>query len=110
MTYLNQVLNNHCLLFADDAKVYSCVTDDDDMCRMQKDIDNLFMWSEIWQLQFNISKCTLSKTNHNHVYTMAGCDIKQTSGEKDLGIIIDSQLKFHKQVQLLSVMQEDFWG
>ena len=33
-----------------------------------------------------------------HVYTTAGCDIKQTSEEKDLGIIIDSQLKFHKLV------------
>ena len=33
-----------------------------------------------------------------HVYTMAGCDIKQTSEEKDLGIMTESQLKFHKHV------------
>jgi len=29
---------------------------------------------------------------------MAGYDNKQTNEEKDRGIIVDSQLKFHKQV------------
>ena len=29
---------------------------------------------------------------------MDGCDIKQASEEKDLGIIIDCHLKFHKHV------------
>ena len=40
----------------------------------------------------------LGKTNCNHVSILwlHGCEIKQTSKEKDLGIIIDSQLKFHK--------------
>ena len=38
VVYINdlpQVLTNHCLLFADDTKLYSCVTDDADICRMQ---------------------------------------------------------------------------
>jgi len=43
MTYCSvpQALCNRCLLFADDTEVYSCVTDDDDICGMQQDIDNL---------------------------------------------------------------------
>jgi len=46
---LPQVLNNHCLLFSDDNKVYSSVTDDDDIFRMQQYIYNLVnMWSEKW--------------------------------------------------------------
>ena len=97
---LPQVLNNHCLLFADDTKIYSIVTDGD-IFRKQQDIDNPVMWSEKWQIPFNVSKCTtshLGKTKFNHIYTMAGCDIKQTSEEKDLGIMNDSQLKFHKHV------------
>ena len=59
------------------------------------------MWSEKWQLPFNVSKCTilhLGRTECNHAYTMDGCDSKQASEDKDLGIIIDSQLKFHKHV------------
>ena len=64
VVYINdspQVLTNHCLLFADDTKLYSCVIDDADICRMQQDIDNLVMRSEMWQLPFNVSKC---KTLH----------------------------------------------
>ena len=56
------------------------------------------MWSEKRQFPFNVSKCAtlhIGRTNCNHVYTMDGCDIKQASEEKDLGIT-DSQLKFHK--------------
>ena len=56
------------------------------------------MWSEMWQLPFNVSKCNmlyLGRTNPNHVYTMAGCDINQTSEEKDLGVTTDDKLKFH---------------
>ena len=34
------------LLFADDTKVSSSVTDDDDINRMQQDSDNLVIWSE----------------------------------------------------------------
>jgi len=30
--------------------------------------------------------------NPNHVYTMAGC-IEQTNEERDLGVLIDNQLK-----------------
>jgi len=85
INYLPQVLNSPCLLFTDDTKVYSSVVDDDDICRMQQDIDNLVLWSKKLQLPFNISKCTtlhLGKANCNHIYTMAGCDLKQTSEEK----------------------------
>ena len=37
-------------MVADDTKVYSIVTDDDDIFRMQQDIDNLIMGSEKSQL------------------------------------------------------------
>ena len=84
-------------------KIYSHVIEDGDICRMQQDIDNLVMWFEMWQLNFNVSKCKalhLGRTNPNHVYTMAGCDINQTSEEKDLGVTIDNQLKFHKHIAI----------
>ena len=67
---------------------------------MQQDIDNLVMQSKVWELPFNASKCKtlhLGRTNPNHVYTMAGCGINQTSEEKDLGVNVttDDKLKFH---------------
>jgi len=44
---LPQVLNNPYLLFADDTKEYSSVVDDEDICRMQQDIDNLILFKKV---------------------------------------------------------------
>jgi len=37
----------------------------------------------------------MSRTNPNHVYSMAGHNIEQANEERDLGVLIDNQLKFH---------------
>ena len=37
----------------------------------------------------------MGRSNPNHVYRMGGCDIEQTAEERDLGVLIDNQLKFH---------------
>ena len=36
-----------------------------------------------------------SNPNHAYVYRMGGCDIEQTAEERDLGVVMDNQLKFH---------------
>jgi len=80
----------------------------EDIVRIQQDIDRLFLWSEKWQLFFNISKCKslhLGKVNPKHAYHMNGYDIVQTSNEKDLGVIIDDPMKFHLHTQLLLARQ-----
>jgi len=102
---LPSVLSNPCLLFADDTKVYSGVKSDDDIKRLQKDIDNLEKWSEVWQMPFNISKCKslhLGYSNTNHIYSMGGNCIEQTREEKNLGVVIDNQLKFHSHVSAVT--------
>jgi len=101
IVYINDlpsVLPNFCLLFADDTKVYSCVKNDDDIRRLQEDIENLERWLAVWQMPFNILKCKslhLGYSNPNHIYSMGGKCIEQT---KDLGVLTDNQLKFHSHV------------
>ena len=70
---------------------------------LQQDIDRLVMWSVKWQLPFNFSKCTplhLGKFNHKHVHNMNGHSIEEVSKEKDPGVIIDEQLKFHDHISV----------
>ena len=46
-------------------------------------------------MPLNTSKCKslhLGYSNPNHIYSMGGKCIEQTSGEKDLGIVVDHQL------------------
>ena len=65
---------------------------------MQQDIDKLLRWFEKWQIPFNIFKCKslhIGITKPNHVYSMAACIIKQAVEERDLGILIDNQLRIH---------------
>jgi len=46
------------LKFADDTKVFFAVNNDLDRSFLQKDLDNLMMWAEEWQMMFNMLQCT----------------------------------------------------
>lgn len=87
-------------LFADDAKIYTNVVSSDCNLKLQEDLDKLMEWSHKWQLPFNIEKCAslhIGRNNRLHVYKMDGYELKQVNEQRDLGVIIDFELKFHKQ-------------
>ena len=48
-------------MFADDTKIYGKVNSQEDIDIIQKDLENLQVWSEEWLLKFNAGKC---KTMH----------------------------------------------
>jgi ribonuclease P/MRP protein subunit RPP40 len=106
-------------IFADDTKVYRSVMEDFDRQKLQEDLDQLKAWSERWQLHFNASKCKvihLGSKNKRYDYTMDGVTLESTDREKDLGVIIDEQLKFHihvaeavkKATKLLGLIKRTF--
>ena len=91
------VKENICKLFADDCKLYGIINSDNDQ-RLQKDLSNLENWSNVWDLPFNATKCKVmhfGRGNPHLVYTMNGCTLKVTTQDRDLGVIIDNELKFH---------------
>jgi len=104
LIYINDLpcmLFNPYLLFADDIKIYNHNKSEDDVCKLQQDIFKLEKWSEMWQMPFNFSKCKslhMGRTDPNHVYSMVGCNIEQTNEERDLGVLINNQLKFHNHL------------
>ena len=106
--YINDLLDNLSsskgLMFADDTKIYCQITGQDDSIKLQKDIDKLEEWSKVWQLRFNHEKChvlTLGKFDnsvHAHRYKVYDNEIEHVPEEKDLGITIDSELKFEEHI------------
>ena len=67
---------------------------------IQNDIDNLHSWSETWQLPFNEKKCKslhIGRNNPEQNYNMNGHILEGVTMQKDLGIIVDKELKFHEQ-------------
>ena len=88
-------------IFADDTKMYRKVNNEEDCKALQNDIDKLYEWARIWQLNFNITKCKVmhqGNKNKKFNYEMEGIVLDKTTEEKDLGVWIDNELKFHKHV------------
>ena len=105
LIYINDlpdVVENVVKLFADDTKIYSVVNNEHQQLRLQEDLDSLMNWSDTWLLRFNSSKC-----KHLHMgretdtsYNIGDTEIERISHEKDLGVIVDQQLKFQHHISL----------
>ena len=93
-----ETVSNTCKLFADDAKLYGSVKSQEGCQSLQEDLGKLEEWCQRWQMSHNTEKCHslhLGNNNPRNVYQLNGEDLHQSTHEKDLGVIIDEDLKFH---------------
>ena len=76
LCFINDILESvQCKirLYADDILLYSEINSPDDSVHLQTDIDNLFCWSEKWQLHFNPAEFLRITNKYNpisHSYTL----------------------------------------
>ena len=83
-------------IFADDTKIYRGITSDDDVNVLQEDLNNINQWCKTWGMLFNTSKCHvlhIGKHNWMNYYHIEGRLIAPSTQEKDLGVIVSSDLK-----------------
>ena len=92
-------------IFADDTKVYSKITNDDDYRKLQESLRKLVQWTEDWLVKFNCDKCKvlhMGRQNPKHEYRMTeeqdGNVLQTTEGEKDLGVTVDPELTFDQHI------------
>ena len=86
--------------FADDTKLGMNVAKQGNIEELQEDLRKLGEWSEKWQMPFNANKCKVMHTGHRNPhaqYNLLGGCLEKTETEKDLGVVISSDLKFSKQ-------------
>jgi len=86
--------------FADDTKLGSDVSTPEKVEQLQIDLQKLGEWSEKWQMPFNAAKCKvmhIGYRNPQSQYFLQGKALESTDSEKDLGVVITSDLKFSKQ-------------
>ena len=67
---------------------------------LQKDLNTLHKWANLWLLDFNLNKCRIMQmsrksTNPNYDYKLGGHNLKNTKSEKYLGITINDSLNFN---------------
>ena len=54
---LDQGIASSILKFADDTKLFKEVRHNTDCEALQRDLDNVVLWAQKWQMQFNVKKC-----------------------------------------------------
>ena len=68
------------------------------LCYRMTLISIMFDWSKHWSLSFNVSKCKvlhIGSTPHTGNYALNGIQLELLDNFHNLGIQIDSKLKFH---------------
>ena len=91
----DEMKHNMCKLFADYCQLYGVKLLNG---KMKSDLERLEHWSDKWQLQFNTKKCKAMhfwKQQPKIMLYLKMDTLETSSQEKDLGVIVDNELKFH---------------
>ena len=112
---LPEIIQSTCKLFADDCKIMATVNEPDDCSRFQRDIDAVFGWCNEWSMELNVNKCRVmhcGRRNPSYVYSFKDDDtpLQVTMRERDLGIIITPDMKWHDQVMSASSKASQMLG
>ena len=85
-------------LFADDIQIFRRILTKQDEVILQEDINEMLKWADKWQLEFHPDKCIKMSINNkeleNRKYNMDAVVLRNVKQEKDIGVIVDKQLKF----------------
>ena len=100
--YINDLpdaVESGCLLFADDVKLYHRIKTQTDCDFLQRQLDALCHWSQLWGMSLNPGKCkvlTLSLRRERVTvgYDVGGVTLERVSAMRDLGVILDEKLTF----------------
>ena len=105
--YINDLPDKLCsssLMFADDTKVFREICSENDLECHQRDLACLEKWSDTWMLKFHPEKCKiltvgkLENIQRAYPYRLMEVQLEHVFEEKDLGIIIDTDLTFDVHV------------
>ena len=82
--------------FADDTKAANIIRGEEDRRRLQEALDALMAWAAKWGMAFNTAKCKvmhIGRNNPQYQYEMGGHILETTRSERDIGVIVNSDLK-----------------
>ena len=63
---MDQSVLGKLLKFADDTKLYRCISDPGGVDMLKDDLRSLYQWSEEWQMLFNADKCKVMHFGNNN--------------------------------------------
>ena len=88
--------------FADDTKLGKVIMSENDRGVLQDCLDKLMDWADKWGMKFNTDKCKvmhLGHSNPQYQYKMGSKVLGNTETERDIGVLVSSNMKPSKQCQ-----------
>jgi hypothetical protein len=104
-TLPDSVTESEAYLFADDTKVFKGIFSEEDTNALQRDIDEMYKWTQGSLLRFHPEKCVAMRIGKSKIaekeYYMGPerQEIKRSSIEKDIGVFIDEKLSFETHIE-----------
>ena len=94
-------------LFADDSLLYRTILSEKDTIILQKDLNKLQEWENIWKMEFHPQKCQVLRITNKrnfikNTYKIHGISLQETYSAKYLGITIDSKLSWKDHINSTS--------
>ena len=91
-------------LFADDTKISAKIKTEEDIEKLQQDLEKVYNWAEENLMEFNEDK--FEQMSHGHtenvregIYkTKSGNEIKPKKTIKDLGVLISKNMSFKEHI------------
>ncbi len=99
ISYINDLdsgISSDISKFTDDTKVGRPILSDQDAGVLQVELDQLYEWEGKRQMEFNVGKCSILRVGRNnplHNYTLNGTHIGRSRCERDLGVLVGSDLR-----------------
>lgn len=95
------------LCFADDLKIFRVINSTLDCVALQDDIDSLLQWCIENGMTLNIGKCKVitfcrSLSSINYTYAINGTTLERVGSIRDLGVVIDSKLRFNEHITVIT--------
>ena len=103
----DSVTSSATFLFADDTKCLKTTTCSSECVSLQRDLHYLSSWSQKWKLPFNEHKCVLLRFSSGHPppltydYTINSEQISVHDHQRDLGVIISSNLTWNEHLKYI---------
>ena len=104
--YINDMIkgvDSYMNMFADDAKILRRIVNKEDQDTLQQDLDVIWRWSQIWEMEFNTKKCSVIEMGRGNRrltknYKMGNTLISRRMEEKDLGVMFTESLSPEKHL------------
>lgn len=104
---LYELLSSFNLSYADDLKIFRVIASSADCVELQEDINRLLIWCDDNGMRVNSKKCkviSFSRSNSIslHQYNMGLDFLERVDSICDLGVTIDSKLRFNEHISIIT--------